>query len=69
MRQRINASICLPILTIILITEVMAGGVYGLKSVLPDMPAWQSLVILMAASMLIYAPLVFISGMWRRLKA
>jgi putative peptidoglycan lipid II flippase len=69
MRQRINVSICLPILTIILITAVMAGGVYGLKSVLPDMPAWQSLVILMAASMMIYAPLVFISGMWRRLKA
>jgi hypothetical protein len=56
-------------LTIILITAVMAVGVYGLKSVLPNMPAWQSLVILMAASMMIYAPLVFISGMWRRLKA
>jgi len=56
-------------LMIILITAVMAGGVYGLKSVLPDMPAWQSLVILMAASMVIYAPLVVISGIWRRLKA
>jgi len=69
MRQRIDATICLPILTIILITAVMACGVYGLKSVLPDMPAWQSLVILMAASMVIYAPLVVISGIWRRLKA
>ncbi|MGB1035759.1 MAG: murein biosynthesis integral membrane protein MurJ [Candidatus Puniceispirillales bacterium] len=68
MRQRINATIIFPMLKIILITIIMAGGIYALKQALPSIPAWQSLFILIAASLIIFAPLVMITGIWKNLK-
>ncbi|MGB2302985.1 MAG: murein biosynthesis integral membrane protein MurJ [Candidatus Puniceispirillales bacterium] len=68
MRQRINATILFPMLKIILITMIMAGGIYVLKQALPTIPAWQSLFILIAASLIIFAPLVMITGIWKNLK-
>ncbi|MGB2487946.1 MAG: murein biosynthesis integral membrane protein MurJ [Candidatus Puniceispirillales bacterium] len=68
MRQRINATILFPMLKIILITMIMAGGIYVLKQALPTIPAWQSLFILIAASLIIFAPLVIITGIWKNLK-
>ncbi|HCP18422.1 MAG TPA: hypothetical protein DIT62_04060, partial [Alphaproteobacteria bacterium] len=69
MRRRLDSSVLWPLIKIMLAAMIMAGLVYGLKQHLPAMLAWQSLAILMLASIMIYAPLVMLTGIWRSLKA
>lgn len=68
-RRRLDGSVLWPLIKIMVAAMIMAGLVYGLKQHLPAMLAWQSLAILMLASITIYAPLVILTGIWRSLKA
>jgi len=69
LRKRIDKSVLWPMLKIIVAALIMAGSVYGVKQFLPALVAWQSLMILMVISIVIYVPLMMITGIWRSLKA
>ncbi len=68
-RDRLDISVIYPIVKIAAAAAVMAAGLWFIRYGLETLAAWQTLIILMISSAGIYLPLIYVTGVWRSLKA